>query len=349
MRTLTPPRPAAVATRRWSAAHGLALIGIPFLAWEAWTVTAWLADGPHPVTTFRTTGSSSWWAARVIEGLLVVVAVAVTVHLVRDCRRTGRLLTFDVMFCLAALGTVNGDVPNLLHPVLLYSSNWINLNAMCGHMPFVVNPDCGRAPDPIFAFGLMTLFAYLGMAIVAGRVVSRARSRRPGISNGRLLVGVLAGGIVLDLLIEAVLVIPLRLWSWTPMPGSLSLGGGFHYPWIEALAAGLFLGLVMAVRVFRDDRGRTIVQRGLEHHTPSRRTAVTMLALYGAFQLGVWGVANLPVMTLGFYQRQWSPLPSHVVNDLCDAPGVHGTRYGPCPGSPGYRMPGRHSLPGRSP
>ena len=329
--------------QRITPAHVLAAVGIPFLIWEGWTVVAWLADGPYQITQFRDRDSASWYAARVFEGLVIVVSIAVLVYVVRGCLRARRLLTFDVMFCLCAGTVVNGDIPNLIQPTFMNSSNWVNLNAMCGHMPFVVNPDCGRAPDPILFTGLLSLFGYLGLALVATAAVRWGRRRWPRTSTAKLVTLVLLGGVALDLVLEPAVMIPLRLWSWAPMPFSVHLGGGFRYPWIEALAGGLAFGMFVAVYAFRDDHGRTLVERGLDRHSPRARKAISMLALYGFFQLGLWGVANMPMIALGFYQQQWPNLPAHIVNDLCDAPGIQNTRYGPCPGSPGYRMPGRTS------
>ena len=60
-------------------------------------------------------------------------------------------------------------------------------------------------------------------------------------------------------------------------------------------------------------------------------------------------VGNAPVI-LSPYVTFKGKLPAYIINGVCDAPGVHGTRYGACPGSPGFRMPGRTThLPGRSP
>jgi len=39
--------------------------------------------------------------------------------------------------------------------------------------------------------------------------------------------------------------------------------------------------------------------------------------------------------------------PRELVNDMCDVGQTTGTRYGPCPGTPGFRMP--VSLPGPAP
>jgi hypothetical protein len=115
------------------------------------------------------------------------------------------------------------------------------------------------------------------------------------------------------------------------------------------VALGLLVSLPSALRIFTDDRGRTLVERGLDGVPARTRSAITMLAVYGFFQLVMWLGAIAPTWPVGLYATPMPKLPAHIVNDICDAPGITGTRYGACPGSPGYRMPGRHSRPGRSP
>jgi hypothetical protein len=117
--------------------------------------------------------------------------------------------------------------------------------------------------------------------------------------------------------------------------------------WVEI---AMFFGTVSSVYVFRDDKGHTLVERGLERHSPRMAKAITMMALYTCFQFAIWIPGGVPSTIMSFYQDGWAKMPAHLVNDVCDVPGVaSGTRYGPCPGSPGFRMPVRHSLPGRSP
>jgi hypothetical protein len=145
-------------------------------------------------------------------------------------------------------------------------------------------------------------------------------------------------------------VMALGLWTYAGPRGiSFSPGHGGHWNVVVWLETGLFFGMMAALYVFRNDRGETIVERRLERHTPRLRKGIAMMALYTCAQFITWVPGGMPMMVLSFYQDGWSRLPAHLVNDLCDAPGVEGTRYGPCPGSPGFRMPGRHSLPGRSP
>src|ERR1700683_3937412 len=95
-RATEPPR------RAWSLPHYLALVGVPVLVWNAWTVIAWLIAGPHAITQYRPPGHPvDWYATRVFEALAIVVGIVLAVYVYRGARRARMWLTFDVLFCLA--------------------------------------------------------------------------------------------------------------------------------------------------------------------------------------------------------------------------------------------------------
>jgi Spirocyclase AveC-like len=335
---------------RWSVTQTLALIGLPILLIEADTLGRWLADGPHQITRYRSHGSSTWYAAHTLEALTALASLFVVAIVVRDCRRRRRILTFDVMFCLAGATMFWADSAcNFFQPTFLVSSDFVNLNNPCGHMPLVVNPDCGGAPDPTLWLWMVETFGILGAAMVVGSLLRRVAARRGGLSTGRLVGVALLSGIVLDLLLEPAM-IALGLWTY-PLPKfmSLPLGHDLRYPLAETFCGGLWFGSLIAVRTVRDDSGRTLVERGLDHLTIRRRAAVSMLALYAFFQLSIWCVASMPLWFLGPYEPAWHHTPADIVNGICDVPGSHspgtsGSHFGPCPGSPGYRIPIRQTL-----
>jgi hypothetical protein len=335
------------ARRGWAWQQYLAVVAVPFLVWETWTLAAWLADGPHQITEYRDVHSASWYATWVLQISMILVSVAVIVYVVRGCRREGRILTFDVMFCLVGATVFwADDAWNFYQPAVLFNSNFINLNSQCGHMPFVVNPDCGRAPDPILFYFLLETFGMLGLAFFLRAGTRWARGRWPRLSVRHLVGLVLLSGLLFDLVLEPAIVIPLKLW-WYMAPRWMSVIPGF--PIVEIFYGGLWFGLMAAVWIFRDDQGLTIFERGLNSLSRPKRNAVTLLALYAFVQLITWGISQ-GGFWVGFYNKgPWPELPAYVVNGVCDAPGFQNTRYGTCPGAPGYRMPGRHSLPGKSP
>lgn len=316
-------------------------------------MVAWLADGPELVTGFRQPGTLNYYIARGLEIGVVVMSLCMIVYLIRDCRRAGRVLTFEVMYCMACATITWGDLGglNFFQPIFVASSNFfVSVNNPCGHMPFVVNPDCGRTPDPVLFFFLFEVFGCLLLAIWVSRLVAWIRARRPGWSWSMAGVFRLVMTIGFVMSLSEILMVAFGIWGYAgPQWLSFSPGNGGQYNVVILAETGLFSGMMLALYVVRDDKGQRIVERGLDRHSPRRRNAVTLMALYTCVQFATWVPGSLPVAALSFFQDGWPKMPAYFVNGVCDAPGFQGTRYGPCPGSPGYRMPGRHSLPGRSP
>ncbi|MGH9035566.1 MAG: spirocyclase AveC family protein [Acidimicrobiia bacterium] len=335
--------------RVFSVAKVLAAVGVVFLAWQAWTLVAWLADGPQAVTQFRDPDHYSWKAARVYEGLAAVMAVGVLTYLVRSCRREGRL-TLDAKICIGGAASLWLDpLANGVAPIFFYNSNWVNLATWAGHTPFVINPDAGRMAHPVLFLGLVYTFGLLVFAMIINAMMRAMRRRWPGLSTARMFGLAALGGIAVDIAFEVPMYL-LRLWAYPGAPDELAIFGGraVKFPLIEILGAAMIFMSVALLRWNRDDRGRALVERGLGPMSPRRAGWVSVLAVIGLFNT-LFLVGDSAEMVVGFYSDPYHPgMPAHLVNDLCDAPGVEGTRYGPCPGSPGFRLPVR-DMPGPKP
>ena len=333
----------------WTVTKVFVFLGVIFLAWQGWTMAAWLADNPHMVRPHE--NSPTWWAPHVLEALVWLLCLPVIIYLVRGCIKQRKVFTFDVMFCLAAGTMFWGTVGvNFFRPFLQVNSNFINLNTSVGHMPFVVNPDGGRCPDPIFWTIPCFAFLLLGVALAANRwLIPPLRRRNPDISDAKLLL-VLAGcGLIFGLSLE-VPAIALGWWNYPGVPSGLALplGEGKGYPLVGIVGDMAFFSLPAMLWILRDHRGDTYFERAVRH-LPQRAKSITIfLALYGFMQVMLW-VVTIPSLAQSFYLNHVPAAPTYLVNDACNTPGIVGTRYGPCPGSPGFRAPERHSLPGTSP
>src|SRR5690348_11864130 len=91
-----------IPARRWRLQHYLAVAGVAFLGWGAWTVIAWLADGPEANTRYRDPGSMAYHVAKGQEVFYVGLVVVLGAWVIRGCLRERRL-TFDAQLCLAGI------------------------------------------------------------------------------------------------------------------------------------------------------------------------------------------------------------------------------------------------------
>lgn len=171
--------------RRWGLPQYLAMLALPILFLESWSVISWLLDGPHQITEYRSDGKGrEWWGARGFEAGVIVLSIWVISRLVRDCRRQGKILTFDVMFCIvgATLLWVNAG-NSFFAPMFTISSAFVNLNDTCGHNPLIVNPDCGRFANPMI---FLWSFELLGHALRAVPRLPRISDADRRLASGRL-------------------------------------------------------------------------------------------------------------------------------------------------------------------
>lgn len=337
-------RPASVSPRQVPAAAILAVIGAVVAGYTLWTWGAWLASGPAPVTASRDTDSPSWWVARVYEVIMAITAVALTVRIIGQCRRQRRLV-FDAVMVIAGFFTLFWDpMVNWMQPNFMYSCNWLNLNTWVAQAPGVVNPTAGIMPQPVFIM-LIYPFGLLGFAMILNHGMRFVQGRVPRISSLALLAITYVYGWFLAFCLEAPAFLN-NLWGLPGAPARFSLFGNDHrFAWAEYITTSIVFTTFAAVRYFRDDRGQTIGERGLENLAPAARTAVSIFATIAMFAMAMWALLLVQIPA-GLHTSPYPDgYPAHQINGLCNIPGnknwAQQTAYGPCPGSPGFRMPVR--------
>jgi len=339
MAVRTVPLKPTRSTGRLAFARVLAAFGAAVAAYEAVTWGRWLAAGPQQITQYRDTAATSWTVARGYEILIIAVSVWLLVRVVRQCRAQRRL-TLDAQLLIGGVAALFWDpFGNFLQPAFFYSSNWLNLNTWTGFAPLVVNPDASRMPQPLFIM-LVYPFGLLAFAMMSNAVMRAARGRFPRWSDTKVLaagsVAAFLGGIAL----EAPMFL-LHLWSLPGAPRQLSLFDNVHrYAAVEYLTTGMVFAGWAAVRYFKDDQGRAFTERGLG----PTGSVLAMVGWCCSLLLVLQLIVNLFAFKAAPYPKEF---PRELVNDMCDVGQTTGTRYGPCPGTPGFRMP--VSLPGPAP
>ena len=335
------PVPAPKAPWHWQ--HYLAVIAGLFLVWGAWTLVAWLAAGPSPVTVYRDPAASAYTIATAYEVVAVMLVLGVGAYVVRGCLRQHRL-TFDAQLCIAGLLAYWLDpFYNFLLPMNLYSSNFVNVGSWCSYAPFVINKACSGSPEPILVIGSIYLVGFLVCAMLGGRILRTVEARYPRASMAKMLMALAAFAIVADLLIDGISS-QLNLWNQF-IPAGLNIASAARpFPATLPLSAILFFGAPTLARYLRDDQGRTIFERGLDHLRPHTRKALSFLSLVGYMQLMVAVTILITIAPVGLYANNSPAYPAHIINGQCDIGSMRGSGYGPCPGTPGFTAPLRHLL-----
>ena len=329
--------------RGWRPVQYLALAGVALVVLQLWTWASWLAAGPHQVTRWRDPGDPSWYAARVYEVLMVVCALGVGAHVLRGCRRERRF-TLDAMMVIGGASTLFWDpMVNWLQPNFMYSCQWLNLNTWVANVPGIPNPDAGAMPQPVFIM-LIYPFGLVLFAMGLTRLMAWMQSHWPRLSTFQLvaLTCLAAGAVCIAL--EGPMFL-LHLWALPGAPARLALFDDSHrFAYAEYLTTTLVFGLLGVLRYFRDDRGHSLVERNLDHLPPRRRTATSVFATV-AYMNGTLILLILCQVPTGMHAAPYPrDYPAHLVNGLCNAGPFQHTRYGPCPGSPGFRISLHDSL-----
>ena len=328
---------------RWGFAHYLALASVPLLAYQAWTLVAWLASGPHQVTVGRDDSTISWWAARAIEVGTTTLAIALLVLAVRESRRLGRM-PFDLKLWIALLITSFWDTfTNFIQPIWFYSSNFVNLNEWWGNAPGIISPAAGYGPYPVLAL-TMLYPCFVLESRIAAKLWGKVRTRHPDASPVRILAFGLTVSLAIGAVVSMVFVLP-HLWAVPGMGVMILDTSSYRWSIAEFLYVGIWSTTVCALRVFVDERGEAITERGLEALSPRMRDVVSTAATTAWCVLAVILWSSLVTIT-GFYARPYpTGYPQHLSNVVCDLPNAPqpSTHYGPCPGSKGFEIPLRTS------
>lgn len=321
------------ARRRWQPVHAWAALGASFLALEVWVLARWVQSGDVAATGTGDDPVPAYMRV-IIHGAEVGSVLAFIVFgwclLVRPWQRERRI-TLDGLFCLVFASLFWQDtLSNYLRPWFTYNAEFINLGNWDSHVPGWASDHGSLLAAPLFIH-LAYVWGIFGAVVLGCGVMRRAVARWPGLPKPAL-VGVAFGWFVL---VEGVAELSMLLSGVASYPGSIAELTLFHghyyqfpiYEWF--LFAGVWTSWA-CLRFFRDDRGRTWPERGIDavRLSPSRTSGLRFLALAGAANALFLVAYSIPNALFGLAADPW---PDDVLNRsyfsyLCQEEGEY-----PCP------------------
>lgn len=316
-----------------------ATLGALILGFEIWVVAQWIT-GPYftPVLT-GPTPIPGWMliALRAQEAVMVCSAVyAVWRFVLTPLRRDGRMSN-DGLMCLGILvfGWFLDPVSIYGGPAITYNAYLYNMGSWLHHVPGVLSQGSpGRQlPEPIlWGGGIYLGVIFLVTALGAG-LMRKMKERFPGLTPIGLFFSVFPILFLIDAVLEGLILVPLGAYTYAGTPGpAINADTYYKFPFFEALTWGLLWTAWSSLLYYKDDKGLTFVERGVDELKLPQpvKTFMRFLAI-GAF---IWiAYVVLYIIPWFWIEQRMSEYPediqqrSYFLNGMCG----EGTTFS-CPG-----------------
>jgi hypothetical protein len=291
----------------WAAVGG-ALLALQIYVWVRWMTGPWfhhVPSGPGDPPLYMkiplvANGAASW----------ILLPLCVWFLIIRPWRQERR-------FTLDGMLLVSCGLMFFQDPLLNYFNNWstyntwnFNMGSWTQEIPGWVSPEVPghQAAEPLLTntpgYFLNVLFIILGCFIMR-----KVKARWPGVSNLKLIGIVYAANIVIDFIMEGLIMLPIGFYIYPGSIRAVSINAGTYYQWpiYEGLMWGGVLTALTCLRYFTDDRGRTVVERGLDRVRGgfAKQQFVRFLAIFAAVSACFFVFYNLPAQWFAMHSDPW--------------------------------------------
>lgn len=316
----------------WWAGLGAASLALGIYMWSRWLLSGpeRTPIGSSKVPTFMLVNAR----AQEIVGCIAFVYLF-NRFVVRPWRRDGHM-SWDGSFFLAACIIYWGDLAaNYINYNTLYNSAFVNWGSWFNYLPGWAPPNGAQMVEAPLWSGTWYSFGIFGVAVLYCNIMRRIKARWPRIGTlGTIGIFVLMS-MAIDLLIEVPYVIlgtytyPGALKGWT-----LFYGHYYQFPLYEPVVMGAFWSGCASIRYFRNDKGQSFVESGLERVTVGSKGKAWLrtLSLTAALTIVLHGLYTVPFTLIqGLHSGAWPEdivSRSYFTNGLC-GPGTHYACPGP--------------------
>jgi hypothetical protein len=306
-----------------------AFAGALITAFMAFVIIRWVTGpyfqqvhtGPTPVPDWMKVSLIGWQIIMPAIWLFMVYRFVVRPW------RAERTIGVDGLFVLAGTTIVFQDgLSNWSAQWITYNSYLVNwgswYNDIPGWMAFG-EPGHMVLEPPLFipfAHG----FAWLCFAMIGRRVINASRRRWPNIGYPGLLVITLCLTFMLDVILEGAIWMPFGVYTYVGGHWPLLFPDAYHmFPVNEALFIATWSTFVVFLYTFRNDKGQTVVERGIDQIRggPLKKVGLRLLAMIAAFQLGLLFLYTVP--QVAFFGSKPNEFPvdaqqrSYLMDGIC--------------------------------
>ena len=324
---------------RYPIAYWAAGIGVLLFLFEVYVVAKWVT-GPNFVTVpYGPTEPPQWMKIGMVLGQ--VAAALGTIYCfyrltLRPWLRAREVTFWGLIVPILFLTSVYDPAGSYFHNWFTYNAYLLNFGTpLPGGLPgwqSFAEPGAMNA-WPIVLLPCLYVLAFM-FFIWSGALFMGWLRRRFPMMPPALMVGCFLLFIIFDIIIEGQMFMRLGWYSETGW--AINQGEYYQLPWRNVLLAALMWTMLSSLWFFRNDRGQTIVERGLERFKThsAKHIAMRFFALFAATQIILFTFYQVPMaFHAKYYPGHWPDVMterSYFNNHIC---GFDTPR--PCPYRPG--------------
>ncbi len=277
-----------------------AALGAAFLAFAAYLIIAWIASGePARVSSGETPLPGAMKVALAIQqwGLFAGMLALIWFKALRPRLRTGEF-SFDGLMVLSfALMWWSDPLYNYFTPGFNYNAWFVNLGSWVGHVPGWMSPNSTQIPQPLLWLPGVYTCAFFSMVLIVNWGFRKIRERYPTLSGISMWFVAFVPMMVVGTMWEAAFMVMGSHHYGSSIEGvTLNFGHYYGFPVYQGITASLLYCTWGAMRYFRDDRGHSFAEAGIERLgvSPRLKGWMRFFAVSGAITAIFFVMYHLP-------------------------------------------------------
>lgn len=309
------------------AVSGALFLCLAFYVWGSWILSdafrpVPVGDDPLPQNVLI--------MVRLVEAVAASVALLMLWTCVLGPLVRNRELSFDGMLVLNLLLMWWADpIDNYVTVSFFYNGHTFNMGSWAGFIPGWGSPNPENFPEPLLMMGGFYIGYWMLNVFLGCWLLGLLQRRLPNLGLGWCMLTMFVPLALIDLLVENII---MRTGA-AAYPGvvhtfSLYPGEVYQWPLYEAVIIGFVCTGFVSLRYFKDDKGRTFVEKGVERLRISTtgKKLVTFLAIAGFVQPFFLVSYFLPYNLFAMRSDTAPGYPSYLRTKICG----EGTAYA-CP------------------
>jgi len=294
-------------------------IGGLVLAFEIYVIMKWVT-GPYFTPVKVGPSEVPQWmmlCLRTMEIGFVVLWLWCIWHFIVQPWRKERRVIFDGLFLMTmpTYGWIHDGFCDYGGMIFTYNSALFNMGSWVNEMPGALIPGKPGAQlsEPLWAAAVYPSVIFL-LTIAGCSFMREVKKRRPQIRPLGLIISAWFCMILCDIVVEGVIMMPLGTHTYAGAPdwACINVDKYYKYPLIEGFCFGAVWVCWSALRYFKDDRGYSVVERGVDDLKISlwQKTGLRFLAIGGFVSVTMTATVVIPFYWMATHM---SPYPEDVM------------------------------------